>query len=246
MKIPIALPLFVGGLLLAGCASRTHSDRVSADQSNPHLPPIATDQTAEARAETIRRVDAEMQGASQPPSRLAADAPLAPPSAAANSATVAANFPSPEPAKPATMTIPASTQTLSPAPVAPTPTEVAPAITDASLPLSERIIQWKLAPGDIKAELENSGRVLRLKTPAPGEPTGPLDSTLLNQINAKLKDDSGTSSLSLKVDVDMGVVTLNGSAPSLEQIGRAIALALDTGGVTQIISLIKLDAAPSP
>jgi hypothetical protein len=41
-----------------------------------------------------------------------------------------------------------------------------------------------------------------------------------------------------------GVVTLSGSARSLDQIGKAIALSLDTGEVTQVISSVKLEKAP--
>ena len=112
--------------------------------------------------------------------------------------------------------------------------------------VTDRITEWKLAPEDIKSELATGGQIVRSKTVGAGEPTGPMDPVLVTQINAKFAADTELSSLKLKVAADSGVVTLSGSAHSADQIGRAVAVALDTGGVKQAISQIKLDTAPQP
>jgi osmotically-inducible protein OsmY len=71
-----------------------------------------------------------------------------------------------------------------------------------------------------------------------------MDSTLVGQITTRLQENADTSMLKIDVTSDQGVVTLNGTARTLEQIGKAIALSLDTGGVTQTISQIKLQTVP--
>ena len=116
--------------------------------------------------------------------------------------------------------------------------------SDAKSDISARITEWKLAPDDIKSEFETSGQVVRSKTSGAGDPTGPMDGILVSQINTKLKADTDTSALKLEVSATNGVVSLSGSAQSLNQIGKAVALALDTGGVTQTISTIKLESTP--
>ncbi len=40
-----------------------------------------------------------------------------------------------------------------------------------------------------------------------------------------------------------GEVTLKGTAKSADQVGRAIALALNTAGVTKVSSEVKIEAA---
>ena len=48
---------------------------------------------------------------------------------------------------------------------------------------------------------------------------------------------------SLGVTVSSSVVTLTGQAHSRDQIGRALALALATPGVTQVVSLVTVPAS---
>jgi osmotically-inducible protein OsmY len=115
---------------------------------------------------------------------------------------------------------------------------------EAKPDLNARIAEWNLKPEDIKSEFETSGRITRSRTAGAGEPTGPMDDVLVSQIKSKFGDNADTSGLKLEVTAEKGVVTLNGSAHSLDQIGKAIAVALDTPGVTQTISLVKLDATP--
>ena len=60
-------------------------------------------------------------------------------------------------------------------------------------------------------------------------------------IAAKFHADSELTSQKFGVMVLGEVATLTGSARSADQIGRAMALALDTEGVSKVVSRIKLE-----
>jgi hyperosmotically inducible periplasmic protein len=85
--------------------------------------------------------------------------------------------------------------------------------------------------------------IVRTKEVGAGAPTGNMDdSVIVTLVKNKLQADSELSSLNLDVQAHNGEVTLKGSAQSANQIGRAIALALDTDGVTKVSSDIKVGA----
>jgi hypothetical protein len=109
--------------------------------------------------------------------------------------------------------------------------------------VSDKLTEWKLTPSDIKADLEKSGRVVRDKTVAAGEKVGEVadNARVVTVIKSKYVADSDLSALKISVDADNGVVTLNGSVKSADLVGRAIELALDTSGVHQVISLLKVE-----
>ena len=114
--------------------------------------------------------------------------------------------------------------------------------TDTKDAISAKLTEWNLTPSDIKTDLEKTGRVVRDKTLAAGETVGgALDNArLVTVINGKFVADSDLSARKINVDADNGVVTLTGTADSTELIGRAVALALHTDGVSQVISLLTV------
>jgi osmotically-inducible protein OsmY len=61
-------------------------------------------------------------------------------------------------------------------------------------------------------------------------------------VKGKLQADSQTSKAMIEVDAENGAVTLKGSADSATIVGRAIALALDTQGVSKVSSEVKVSA----
>jgi osmotically-inducible protein OsmY len=65
-------------------------------------------------------------------------------------------------------------------------------------------------------------------------------------VKGKLQADSQVSKASIEVDAENGEVTLKGSADKADVVGRAIALALDTQGVTKVSSSIKVSAHATP
>jgi len=115
--------------------------------------------------------------------------------------------------------------------------------SDTKEAIADKLVEWKLTPADIKADLEKTGRVVRDKTLAAGEKVGgALDNArIVTVINGKYIADKDLAARKINVDADNGVVTLTGTAGSVELIGRAIALALNTNGVTHVIGLLKVD-----
>jgi hypothetical protein len=245
MKKSIVLPLFLG-LMLAGCArTNTDSNKVSSnDQPDANKPAAADDKAVTPKADSTADSTTQAQLAAAAAATPAPDAgkvaTASPPDTTFDSSMAANPMPSVS-----TMPTPGSTNldpsvsVVNPTPIVPASTDLASASNNAMPDISARLTEWKLMPDDIKAEVD-SGSVVRSKTPGAGEPTGPMDSILVGQITTRLQDNPYTSMLKIEVSSDKGVVTLTGTARTLDQIGKAIALSLDTGGVTQTISQIKL------
>lgn len=61
-------------------------------------------------------------------------------------------------------------------------------------------------------------------------------------VKGKLQADAEVSAAMIDVKAQNGEVTLKGSVDNAGQIGRAIALALETQGVTKVSSDIKLNS----
>jgi osmotically-inducible protein OsmY len=103
--------------------------------------------------------------------------------------------------------------------------------------------QWKLTASDIQADLDNRREIVRTKDENVGAATATNDKSVIeSMVKGRLEADSDIAALKIKVDADKhGDVTLKGKARSAEEVGRAIALALDTEGVTKVTSKIKLD-----
>lgn len=114
---------------------------------------------------------------------------------------------------------------------------------DAKDAVASKLVDWKLTPSDIKADLEKGGRVVRSKTGTAVAKSGEVfdNARVVTVINAKLVGDSQLSALKINVDADQGVVTLKGTVKSVDLIGRAISVALDTDGVTQVVSLLTVE-----
>lgn len=113
----------------------------------------------------------------------------------------------------------------------------------ANVSTTARMAEWKLNPSDIQADLDNNKEIVRSKNPEAGAPTGTADKSVVeSMVNSRLGADSDLAGLKLHVSADKhGEVTLKGKAHSADEVGRAIALALDTEGVTKVTSKIKLD-----
>ncbi len=108
-----------------------------------------------------------------------------------------------------------------------------------------RMAEWKLNPSDIQADLDNNKEIVRTKNPEAGAPTGTTDKSVVeSMVKSRLQADSDIAALKLRVSADKhGEVTLKGKAHSADEVGRAIALALDTEGVTKVTSKLKIDGA---
>ena len=109
--------------------------------------------------------------------------------------------------------------------------------------ITTRITEWRLGDTEIQADLDRGVTIVRTKDTVVGAPTGNTDDEVIQtMIKGKLQADSQTAKAMIDVDAKHGEVTLKGTADSASQVGRAIALALDTQGVTKVSSEIKVNA----
>jgi osmotically-inducible protein OsmY len=94
----------------------------------------------------------------------------------------------------------------------------------------------------IREELTASGLVVREKARKIGQAI--LDATanarITATIKAKLLAEPNLPGMRINVDTAGGLVTLSGTADTPDQIARAIRLALETDGVTKVVSTIQL------
>lgn len=113
----------------------------------------------------------------------------------------------------------------------------------SSVATNVRLAEWNLQAEDIRADLAAGREIVRTKDAAAGAPTGSSDKSMVkNMVNSRLQADSSLAALELDVNAQgNGHVELEGKAQNAEQVGRAIALALDTEGVNKVTSKIKLD-----
>jgi osmotically-inducible protein OsmY len=109
--------------------------------------------------------------------------------------------------------------------------------------VTTRISEWKLDSTAIQSDLDRGTTIVRTKDTVVGAPTGNTDDSVIeSMVKGKLQADPQCSSAMIDVSAHNGEVNLKGSADSATQIGRAIALALDTQGVTKVSSDVKVNA----
>lgn len=104
--------------------------------------------------------------------------------------------------------------------------------------VGEKLQDWHLTGDDIKRDLQRGGEVVRTKAQAAGAKIASATSNarIVTSVKAKYALDKDLSARAIEVSCDAGVVTLRGSVATEALIGKAIALALDTDGVTQVKS----------
>jgi hypothetical protein len=114
--------------------------------------------------------------------------------------------------------------------------------------ISRKLREWNLTPDEVKHELANARDVVREKGRALGEKvkSATADVTIVAKIKAKYTLDDQLSALAVIVDCREGHVKLSGTVASADLIGRAIVLALDTDGVVDVVSSIKVARPPEP
>lgn len=109
--------------------------------------------------------------------------------------------------------------------------------------LKAKLEALELRAEDIQEELTEHGRVVRRKARDIGEVAvdAAHDTHITAKIKAKLAADRDLSALSISVSTTAGLVTLSGSVASPEHIGKAMALALETKGVREVVSTIQVE-----
>lgn len=114
----------------------------------------------------------------------------------------------------------------------------------SDIAIAARMTEWKLNPSDIQPDLDSGRDIVRTKSSPAGAPTGTTDKEAVeSMVKGRLAADSAIAALNLKINADRnGEVKLSGKARSAEEVGRAIALALDTEGVTKVSADIHVGA----
>jgi osmotically-inducible protein OsmY len=98
-----------------------------------------------------------------------------------------------------------------------------------------------LSGSEIQKDLDQGVTIVRSKDTVVGAPTGSTDDEVLKtMVQGKLQADSETSKAMIDVEAKNGEIMLKGSADSAATVGRTIALALDTQGVTKVSSDVKV------
>ena len=108
--------------------------------------------------------------------------------------------------------------------------------------LAAKLESLELRAEDVTRELAEKGRVVRRKARDMGEAAIDLaiDARTTATIKARYAADPELSVFTLSVATTGGRVTLSGTVSSPELIGKAMALALETDGVREVISTIEV------
>jgi hypothetical protein len=116
------------------------------------------------------------------------------------------------------------------------------AAKNAKEALQEKIQVLDLRPQDIKEDLAKTGQVVRRKARDAGNAIADAtsDARTTAAIKGKLLTHRELSSLSISVDTTGGVVTLSGWVSSMEEISKAMLLAMETEGVREVISTLQV------
>jgi osmotically-inducible protein OsmY len=110
--------------------------------------------------------------------------------------------------------------------------------------ISARITEWRLGSTEIQSDLDRGVTIVRTKDNVVGAPTGSTDDDVIKtMVKGKMQADSEASKASIDVDAKQGEVMLKGTADSAATVGRAIALALDTQGVTKVSADVKVSSS---
>ena len=119
------------------------------------------------------------------------------------------------------------------------------ALQRAADAIEAKLVAWHLTGDDIQKELTDTGKVVRRQMSDFGAAVADAagDAQITGKIKAKLALDKELSALGISVRTTDGRVTLAGNVTSSKQIGKAMLLALETDGVREVSSTLKLKSA---
>ena len=113
---------------------------------------------------------------------------------------------------------------------------------ESSDPIARKLREWRLTPEDIRLQLERAGKAIRREGTALGDrlDEATLDARIVTLIKAKFALDSHLSAREITVSSRQGHVTLSGEIDSPDSVVRAVVLALDTPGVADVASELRV------
>lgn len=118
--------------------------------------------------------------------------------------------------------------------------EVASDVADA---FSAKMKQWRLTPDDIRSDLSKSGQVVRENSAKLREKVS--DARIVTVIKAKYVLEKDLPANAVSIESTDGRVTLSGTLASETLVAKAVALALDTDGVQNVTSRIRVGGTPA-
>src|ERR1700679_1483240 len=121
-------------------------------------------------------------------------------------------------------------------------TNASAAAENTSDALSAKLDTLDLHADQIKDELAKTGEVIRRKAQDIGEATvnAASDARAVTEIKATYAGDSTLSVWKISVGCNQGHVALSGTVSSPDDIGKAVALALDADGVRDVSSTLQV------
>ena len=121
-------------------------------------------------------------------------------------------------------------------------TNASAAASNMSDALRAKLDTLDLHSDKIKEELARTGKIVRSKTQDIGAKVADAasDARVVTEIKAKYAMDSTLSAWSISVGCDHGHVTLTGTVSSPDDIGRAVALAFDVNGVSEVTATLEI------
>jgi osmotically-inducible protein OsmY len=113
---------------------------------------------------------------------------------------------------------------------------------DMSDSLKAKLDTLDLNGDQIKDELSKTGQIIRRKAQDIGDTAvnTASDARAVTEIKAKYAMDSTLSVWKISVSCSQGHVTLSGTVSSPDDIGKAVALALEADGVRDVTSTIQV------
>jgi gas vesicle protein len=116
------------------------------------------------------------------------------------------------------------------------------ALQHAADAVNTKLAAWHLTGDDIDKELTDTGKVVRRQMSDFGAAVADAasDAKITGKIKAKFALDKEISALGISVSTTDGRVTLSGNVASSKLIGKAMMLALETDGVREVSSTMKV------
>jgi len=116
------------------------------------------------------------------------------------------------------------------------------AIHGAVTALDAKLAAWHLTSTDIERELTQTGKVVRRQMSDFGSTIADAanDTKVTTKVKAKLALDKELNTFSIGVTTTDSRVTLTGNVTTSKQISRAIVLALETEGVREVASTLRV------
>ncbi len=115
-------------------------------------------------------------------------------------------------------------------------------------PLTRILREWRLTPEDIRRQLDRAGQVIKREGGALTERLdgATLDARIVTVIEAKYTLDRDLSAWDISVASTQGHVTLSGTVNEPDLVVRAVVIALDTTGVVDVKSALRVKTSAVP